>query len=198
VIVLALAPIAFLVVAIVIGAETHGYSQMHDSISTLALTSNGDWQTANFVIGGIFVLALGVLVGRSRSERPGRWHASGAISFFGLVMILSAVFKTDPNGIKTPHGAIHVVLFVAGVAALLTAQFTIALRTGVGSRFGLYSGVTFLVGLGGFIAILVVYHWQGIAQRVLLGVAFAWVTVAARRYLREQEPLPARERLPYQ
>jgi hypothetical protein len=194
---LSLAPLGFFVAAVVIGAETPRYSQMHDSISKLALTSNGSWQNVNFVLGGVLVLALGVLVWRSRSCLAGRQHASGAIAFFGVVMILSAVFETDPNGIKTAHGAIHVLLFVAGVAALLTAQLGTAIRDGVRTRFGFYSSITFLIGLGAFIAILVVYHWQGIAQRVLLGVLFLWVAVAARRYLLAGKDVPVGEQLQY-
>ncbi len=182
--VLCLAPIAFLVIALLIGAETAGHSALHDSISSLAWTSNKDWETANFLIAGVLVAALGFLVERTPGDLPARRHTAWAIVVVGVVMIVCGLFKADlHHNHTTTHGAIHALAFAVAVLVILSAQFRIAKNEGWRRPFGRYTILSLAVEVPSFLVNVGVSHWKGIAELVLLGAMFSWIGIAAFRHL---------------
>lgn len=181
---LCLAPIAFLVVAVLIGAWTPGHSALHDSISSLAWTTNKDWQTANFIISGLLVIALGLVVERTRSDLPVQRHTAWAIVVVGAVMVLCGFFKADLNhNHTTTHGAIHALAFAVAVFVVWSAQFRVARHEGWRSPFGRLTVLSLAVEIPSFVVNVGISHWKGIAELILLGVMFSWIGMAAYRHL---------------
>jgi hypothetical protein len=181
-----------------LGTIHPGYSPIRYDISLLAIMPYGWLQNAAFVAFGLSIIIFEQ--GLERTLAPDRsWDAFRVFAVvFGLGFVALSIFRTDPPGIRTIHGTVHLV--VVGVLALLfpAACFVIAptLR-----RHAFWHGYAWFTVLAGILtlALLTVWlfvrvdlsPWDGLWERVFLAVPCIWMEVTAIHLL-EASVLPRR------
>lgn len=176
-------PALFIIVATILGAITPKYHPLKHTISELALGKFGTLQELNFAINGGLIVALGVLL----LSGPAPFYQSLAVTIMGGIMVLSAVFRTDPvpqSGVtepSTPRGAVHLALFMIGIIAVMTAQLAWSLHN-FGTLFSIYSLISGLGVLLCFIFVIARPQRRGTFQRILLVDIMLWITLFALSY----------------
>ncbi|MFI7636144.1 DUF998 domain-containing protein [Nonomuraea sp. NPDC049400] len=182
------------------GATRPGYSLWHHGASQLGTGERGWLQTANFVIGGLLLLAFAV--GMRRALRAGRaavW-APFLLGAAGLAMVVAGIVPTDPAlgyppgqpEVVTTAGRIHGLTGLMLFAALAATPFTLARRLGTGSRgWALYSRWSGALVIALAIAAGVAFRLDvqgvlqpapaGLLEHAALLVGFAWIIAAAGR-----------------
>ena len=194
----AVGAVSFVLVFLVVGATRTGYSPMRHTVSAASNGPGGWVQIFNFVVTGslMVVFALGV----RRALSPGRvsaW-ASSLLGVFGVALVLSGVFTTDPmlgyppgTPVGTPtettwqhtlHDLAGVLVFVSlPAAALVVAGHLRSIRSE--RRWALYSAAT-----GSAMVVLLVLFVvageqesavTGLIQRIMIVVGWAWVALIA-------------------
>ncbi len=162
------------------------YSLISNSISSLALTQLGWFQTIGFLALGLFVeiFTAGLLYNIKRA----RWFHLGIalFVFFGFAMLLIGAFRTDPvGGPDTFEGTIH------GLAARLTfslfAVAILALAPAIKKdpdwqHLFRYTIVTAILAV--ILGIILRFFseetgWFGLVERILVGNMILWVEVTA-------------------
>src|SRR6516164_7037896 len=110
-------PILFWSVLIILGQVQPAYNAVTHDISLLAIGDEGWTQTTNFIVFGLSIIVF--QRGLVEAIAPGRaWGSMSILAFAsGLALVAMAIFPTDPPGIWTAHGAVH--LGVVAVLALL-------------------------------------------------------------------------------
>jgi hypothetical protein len=171
-----LGPSLFIITALILGAITPRYHPLQNTISELALGKYGVLQTLNFVVSGTLMLLLAVLVFWQHFSTYG----VVCVAIMSLVLLLSAVFKTDPltKQWSTKTGAIHNVLFMVGAPAMVSAQLVLAV-TQSGTAFGLFSLACSLVSVPTMVFVVVGRSYRGLVQRILVSTLMVWTTVFA-------------------
>ncbi|MFI6925738.1 DUF998 domain-containing protein [Nonomuraea spiralis] len=181
------------------GATRPGYSLWHNGASQLGTGERGWLQTANFVIGGLLLLAFAA--GLRRALPPGRaavW-ATFLLVVCGLAAVVAGIVPTDPAlgyppgraEVVTTAGRIHglagLVLFVA-----LAAMPLVPVRGPHGGSRGWtvysrWSGalvITFRHRRRGRLRLdaqgVVRPAPAGLLEHAALVVGFAWIIAAAR------------------
>jgi hypothetical protein len=183
-----IAPVMLAIGDLTAGLSTPGYSIVHDSISSLALTHIGWLQTIGFLALGLLVetFTAGLLFNIKNFRA---FHlAIGLLVVFGFTVLLIGAFRTDPLGAaRTIEGRIHG--FTASTAFSLfpvALLFLIpSLRNDPNWRVLLrYTAVTFILGIVLVIVLRIMQEqstWFGLVERLLVLNMMIWVEVAAIR-----------------
>jgi hypothetical protein len=183
-----IAPVMLAIGDLTAGLSTPGYSIVHDSISSLALTHIGWLQTIGFLALGLLVetFTAGLLFNIKNFRA---FHlAIGLLVVFGFTVLLIGAFRTDPLGAaRTIEGRIHG--FTASTAFSLfpvALLFLIpSLRNDPDWRVLLrYTAVTFILGIVLVIVLRIMQEqstWFGLVERLLVLNMMIWVEVAAIR-----------------
>jgi hypothetical protein len=183
-----IAPVMLAIGDLTAGLSTPGYSIVHDSISSLALTHIGWLQTIGFLALGLLVetFTAGLLFNIKNFRA---FHlAIGLLVVFGFTVLLIGAFRTDPLGAaRTIEGRIHG--FTASTAFSLfpvALLFLIpSLRNDHDWRVLLrYTAVTFILGIVLVIVLRIMQEqstWFGLVERLLVLNMMIWVEVAAIR-----------------
>jgi hypothetical protein len=183
-----IAPVMLAIGDLTAGLSTPGYSIIHDSISSLALTHIGWLQTIGFLALGLLVetFTAGLLFNIKNFRA---FHlAIGLLVVFGFTVLLIGAFRTDPLGAaRTIEGRIHG--FTASTAFSLfpvALLFLIpSLRNDPNWRVLLrYTAVTFILGIVLVIVLRIMQEqstWFGLVERLLVLNMMIWVEVAAIR-----------------
>lgn len=188
----------YLAVGLVQAFVRDGFDLMRHPLSLLANGPGGWLQTANFVLGGLMVLAAAV--GFARVLGPNARAASWFLGAFGASMIVAAVFPADPvdgfpvgtpegypTSISTP-GMVHFVAGAVGFVSLAVSCFFAALAmsrqserslarlsflSGLGVVVGFFGGFAFSGAgtLGIWFAVLVGWAWLAVTSLHLYRVA---------------------------
>lgn len=190
-------PPLFLLVATVAGLLTPGYDAVTQPVSLLALGPLGWIQTLNFYAFGATVVAAGWALyagapepapAARRGARLAGATAAILLTCSGLSLVAAGVLPADaPGAPPTPTGLLHGLTFFGTVVPLPGAYAFLALRLLEVPRWRrhalltatLPSAVFFLVFLYGVLGsepddpLAAV---SGVLQRVLLLVAFGWLT----------------------
>jgi hypothetical membrane protein len=193
-------PVVFFALATLGGALTPDYNPLTDTISAIALGPVGWLQTLNFYLFGGSVIAFGLALGR-RFAGDKRVAASGLLlALSGLSLITAGAFPAIlTDGEPTPSALIHGLAFFGTCLPVPGAYALLAVRLAQESgwrRFSTYSAalpstVFFLFALFGVLGsdprapLLFV---GGLLQRLLLGVAFSWITLLGIRLWRPGTP----------
>ncbi|MBC8077337.1 MAG: DUF998 domain-containing protein [Chloroflexales bacterium] len=184
-------PIVFLGVATLAGLLAPGYDMRTQPISELAVGPNGWLQTANFYIFGLAIIAFAL--GLFRSLPRGSWVGTGLLIIAGLGIIGSGVFPTDLKGApETDAGGLHNLLFLVLFLALIVSYIFSALSFRKLAGWRAYTWATALMPLVVFGLLFVyvgfgsdvgdpLYAVSGLIQRLLLAVAFGWMSVTGWR-----------------
>lgn len=197
-------PIVFVGVMLIEGALRPGYEALHRFGSELALGDRGWVMIANFVLSGLLVLAFAV--GLRRVLSGGRCATAAPVlaALFGVCLIVSGVFVTDPTpgnpeGMVVPaeptlHGWIHdanpVPFYLTLVALMGVMAYRFVAEPG-GRPWAWYSVLSAVAVLATFVAVAASYDmdtgvgsFHGLWQRVNLAIGLGWIAAVAARYLR--------------
>ena len=186
-------PLLFLGIATVTGLTQPGYDPRTQPLSEIALGSHGWIMTANFFFFGLVIVAFAVAFFRGLA-RPSS-AATAFIGLAGLGIIASGLFPTDPQGgPETPTGTLHNTLFLVLFLALVIGQgcAAFALRREPGWRgLARYTALTPLASFALLVAFIgfgsdlgdPLFAIGGLLQRLMIAVAFGWMTVIGRRLL---------------
>ena len=188
-------PVLFLVVSTLLGFLDPDFDVLTEPVSALAWGPLGWVQTANFYVLGAATIAFAIGLYRDLEGR-GRMGAAILLSISGLALIVAGIFKGTPPGAEpTPSGMIHGMAFFWTFIPLPTAYALTALRLKVERRCGahaVYSAAmpSVVFGLVVIYGVLAsdpgdpLFPVGGILNRVLIALAFGWVTITAGRLLR--------------
>jgi hypothetical membrane protein len=188
-------PVLFLIVSTFLGFLDPDFDVMTEPVSALAWGPLGWLQTANFYMLGAATVAFAGGLYRDLGGR-GRMGAAILLSISGLALILAGVFKGTPPGAEpTPSGMIHGMAFFWTFIPLPTAYALTALRLKVERGWGahaMYSaampsvvfGLVVIYGVLGSDPGDPLFFIGGILNRVLIALAFGWVTITVGRLLR--------------
>ena len=173
----------FVAVFLVDGALHPAYDPVRDTVSELALGPYGWVQVVNFLVTGLLMIAFAVgLAWTLRSGRAYRWTPR-LIATFGVGLILSGVFVTDPvpSEIRTWHGNLHLLASLPVFGALTAVCFVVARRL-ADRRWAWYSRAT-------GVAVPVLYFamgagpaaTSGLVQRAAIIVGWTWIAAISLR-----------------
>lgn len=190
----------YLAVGLIQALFRDGFDLARHPLSLLANGPGGWIQTANFVLGGLMVLAAAVGFGRvmGSKSRGVRWFLGG----FGASMVVAAVFPADPvdgfpvgtpegypTSISTP-GLVHFIAGTLGFVSLSVSCFfaaramsrrnvrslaRLSFTCGLVVMLGFFGGAAFSTGAAATL---------GIWVSVLAG--WAWLAVMSLHFYREE------------
>jgi hypothetical protein len=183
-----IAPLMLAIGDLTAGLSTPGYSIVHHSISSLALTNIGWLQTIGFLALGLLVeiFTAGFLFNVKRFK--GFHLGIGILVVFGFAMLLIGAFHADPVGVeRTIEGRIHG--FTASTAFSI---FPVALLFFIPSlqkdpdwqSLLRYTAITFILAVIFVVTLRIIQeksNWFGLAERLLVANMIIWVEVAAIR-----------------
>jgi hypothetical membrane protein len=190
-------PVLFLVVSTLLGLLDPDFDVMTEPVSALAWGPLGWVQTSNFYALGAATIAFAVGLYRGLEGR-GRMGAAILLSISGLALILAGVFEGTPPGAEpTPSGLIHGMAFFWTFIPLPTAYALAALRLKVERGWGAHAvysaampsvvfGLVVIYGVLGSDPGDRLFFVGGILNRVLITLAFGWVTITAWRLFRDR------------
>ncbi len=169
-----------------------GYSFFDDSISSLARTSLGWFQTIGFLAIGLLVEIF--VAGLLFNIRPARLFHAGIVCLvlFGFGLLLLGAFHTDPIGTveNTTEGTIHssVAAGIFWLFPLAIAFIAPSLRRDPDWR-NIFVYTLVACSLDIILAVTLGFfqdseHWFGLIERLLVANMIVWVEVAAVRMLR--------------
>ncbi|MEV7968194.1 DUF998 domain-containing protein [Sphaerisporangium sp. NPDC088356] len=191
------------------GATRPGYSLRHHGASQLGTGERGWLQTANFVIGGLLLLAFAA--GLRGILPPGRAATWGPILLAGtgLALAVAGIVPTDPAlgyppgqpEVVTATGRLHGLAGLALFTGLAATPFVLAQALSGGSRrwaaYSRWSGalvITFAVAAGLVFRLDVQDVLRpapaGLLEHAALLAGFAWITAVGVR-LRRHAPAQA-------
>jgi Protein of unknown function (DUF998) len=188
----------FVAVVVVEGATRPDYHPLRNSVSSLSLTGLGWMQSLDFIIAGLLTLAFAV--GVRQALRPQQASVWGPllIALWGIGLIVSGLFATDPDSGYPPgapildhptvHGLLHDISVAFGFPALLAAFFVFVRRFAVRGERGwalscAVGGVAFMISF--FIAFRALGRTDGLGElgglfeRMAAVVGFSWLTALA-------------------
>jgi hypothetical protein len=186
-------PMVFLAIATLAGLFAPGYNMLTQPVSELALGAAGWLMTANFFVAGLAMIAFAL--GFFRNLTRGSYVATVLLSIAGLGMIGAGVFPTDLKGApETDTGSLHNLLFLVILLALMISYVfsALAMRKQVGWRDYMWATALMPVVVFGLLFVYVgfgsdagdpLYAVSGLLQRLLLAVAFGWMSVTGWRLL---------------
>lgn len=179
-----LSPVIFVLLSFIAGYITPNYNPLTDPISNLAILQHGWIQTLNFVLSGILMLFLGY---STYKALKGVTKAPVSFIYFGIILILSAIFQTDPNGPSTTTGIIHILLFVTAMIVLIISGFVFQAKLWrINKGLALYSLFTSITSLLFLLGIFTFNSYMGVAQRLLVYPMFIWIAILSYSVSKER------------
>lgn len=162
------------------------YSPIRQAESDLAVGPYGWVMTINFVVRGLFSLAL---LAALAAVWPSQRRPRAGLMLLGIWSVgafLLAAFPTDLNGEHSVHGKIHLavafVAFLSVTLAELILSGTLA-KSGVGGTKGIARALTALAicTLVAFVLLAATLSGRagGLFERLFLGLALLWMVVVA-------------------
>lgn len=179
-------PAGFFAVMMLLGLVTPGYDWIARYGSELSLGRLGWIMIANFVVLGVAELALAAAMATAIGDRASGRVATAAVGLLGAAFVTAGVCVTDParliNGAHTWHGMVHAFMAVViFFIAIPVAGLAIARRLRHQRRFARYSVLTAVGTPALLVATFVSGSLLGLAERIVIAVALAWLTSLAVR-----------------
>lgn len=194
----------FVLAAAVEGATRAHYDPMRHPVSSLALGEHGWTQTANFLLAGVLYLAFAAGLRHALTPGRGRLWAPILLALFGVGLLGSGLFTTDPvSGYPpgspasvtdpTTAGTLHdlfalPVFFGLPVLCVILAVRLIGERRAGLAVYTLVTAVAFLIcffaASAGFAQEPGLVEVAGLFQRMTIVLGLTWLTVLAVHLLR--------------
>ena len=177
-----IAPILYLLTAIIGGALSPGYSHISETVSTLLVAGAPNKPLLNTLLITDYVLGILFPIGLHRGINEGKGSKVGP-AFLIIVSVLSLFtifFPQDPGGEPvTFAGTVHVVLLILMVSLSLGAFLAFWRRLksdSLWSGYDRYSLVTFIIAvpLGVISAFSLNSPYVGLLQRISVAVILQW------------------------
>src|SRR5262252_7375578 len=162
----------------------------HSEPSQLSIGSLGWIQIANFVIGGLLVIAGGLgMRGVLRSSKGGSWGPF-LLEIFGIGQVGVGVFVADPVGSAsmTLRGTMHLIFGGLSFGCLMVACFVFARTfTSLGQKpWAIFSALTGLLFLAGFFSAANASQGARSIQfflNLIFVLAWVWISLISRQLL---------------
>ena len=186
-----LSPILFAIVVIVLGSVTPGYDQINYSISRLAIEKYGWIQSLNFVQLSIALFLTGRNLSALLKHEAADRTLKTIFRFSGMMLIVAAVFPTDPMEnvpldvtILTPTGLVHIAMVIL---FLLLSPLGILSLADIFKReplFKRYTSYTLFAGFSAFLGSIVWFtfyfqgmylEYRGIFQKIIVLPVLIWL-----------------------
>ena len=187
-----IAPLLFILMAILGGAMRPGYSHISDTVSELLSPGSPNrllltvFLTTYALLMAMFGAGLLLTVRRSeQSTQIGSVGASMSIAAGMLSVAIATVFPQDPWGsARTFAGEMHMILSaVIGVLQMLSISLLGIWfrRAGISAGLAAYSFLTAAAAIvfGGFLVTTAGTPLMGLAERISILVGFLWTFVIA-------------------
>lgn len=172
-------------VFLVLGAVKPGYDARARFVSEGSVGELGWIQIVNFVVLGVALLAFTAALWNSYGDEVSGRLGAGLMAAVSVGLILAGAFVTDPGTkIVSRHGLVHVIASMVVFGGLMLACLAFAWRLRANGEFATYSVATGLFIPIGIVVITAAGRWTGLAQRVLIIVAWTWITLLAWRLAR--------------
>ncbi len=172
-------------------AMAKNYSFIHDSISSLALTSYGYIPIIGFMVSGLLIEVF--VAGLLFNVRHARGFHVGitAMVLFGFALLMVGAFRTDPAGtvVRSVHGDIHGLSASGAFWLFPIGLFCLAYSIKHDPAWtSLFRYTLIAAGLGVVLAFLAIYlnhriDWFGLLERTVVVNMILWVEVASFRML---------------
>lgn len=167
---------------LVLGMVKPGYDAKARFVSEGSIGELGWIQILNFVVFGTMQLAFAAALWNSYGNEVSGRIGAGLMAAVGAGLILAGVFVTDPGTkIVSRHGLVHVTASMVVFGGLMLACLAFAWRLHANGGFAAYSVATSLFIPIGIVVTTSAGRLTGLAQRVLIIVAWTWITVLAWR-----------------
>jgi hypothetical membrane protein len=190
-----IAPILYLLMVVIGGALSPGYSHMAETVSELLVAGAPNKPLLNTLLITDYVLGILFAIGLHRGINEGKGSKVGP-AFLIIVSVLSLFtifFPQDPGGEPvTFAGTVHVVLIIPMVILSLGAFLAFWRRLksdSLWSGYDRYSLVTFIVAipLGVVSAVSLNSPYVGLLERISVAVILQWGFVMAIKLFRLSE-----------
>lgn len=187
------APGAFFAIMLVLGAVSPGYDAISRMGSELSLGPLGGIMIANFLGLGLVEVAFGAMLWRSVGPAFSGRLGAAMVMLVGVAFVDAGVFLTDRAGAPvTTHGVLHVLAAVAiFFIAVPIGGLALAWRCRRWRGFAAYSALTAVATPLLLVATFTSGGIEGLMERVVIGVALAWLTTLAWRARRGGLVAPA-------
>ena len=168
------------------------FSWLTDPGSAYVLGTYGAWMTTNYFVLGAVLLSADL--GLTTNITVTALSRIGSVAFLiaGAGVVLAGSFPMDfPPPPRTVSGRLHV---LGGVLTFLpwvigTLMFSLSIRRDHGSarRSGTLFALSLLsIGMVAVLPVSIRFDFAGAAQRLLLTLLFAWLTVVALQLMRSR------------
>jgi len=191
-------PLLFIAIFLLEDLTRPGFSPWRDFVSSLALSSQGWEQIANFIICGLCVVGFSIGVRQVMPTGPAHLWGPLLLAIFGLSLIVAGIFVTDPSlgyppgaaVVQTWHGTIHGLNAPIAFGSVTAAAFVFSRRFLADpprrsfGRYSLISGAALLIAFIGSIA-LATLDQKGVIPNAPVGILesaaiiIGWIWVAA-------------------
>ena len=186
-------PALFFLVMLVAGAMTPGYDALARFVSELSIGPLGWIMITNFVVFGVLVVLFAIGLWRGFGSSASGKAGAALIAIAGVGLIFAGLFVADMESTTaTASGAIHDLASVVVFLGLTLACFAFAWRFRSDRVFALYSLVTGVLIPPLFLATPSGGDLLGLIQRILIAIAWTWLTVLAIRLDRQGKGVIAR------
>lgn len=194
----AIGPLAFIVLATVLGFLWPGYDPIHQTQSELGAVDVPHGAVMNFAgfTGlGVVILAFAGAYLMTLRGAPWRQLAVVALVVAGLGMIVVGFFPCDPGCVDvTRTGELHGTFSMPGAVGLPTAAMLSAPAFRQDGRFGTgWQAISVVIGAaalaaGPIIAAEVLPGYDGLVQRVAMWTPLLWMAAVSARLYGLQRP----------
>jgi len=159
--------------------------------SLLSIGPLGSIQIANFVIGGLLIIAGTLGMRRVLRLRKGRFWGPFLLGIFGVAQVGVGVFVADPVRSATSmtfHGTMHLIFGGAGFGALMAACFVfVRTFTSLGQKpWAIFSAMTGLLFLAAFFSAANASQGTTSIQfflNLIFVLAWAWISLISKQLL---------------
>ena len=186
------APFVYLLLTIIGGLLSPGYSHIKDSVSELLIVGapNKPLLNAIMIIYGILLCLYPIGLHRGINQGKGSKVGPTCLVVVGVVTLLSVFFPQDPGGPPvTFAGTVHIALVVLMVIFSLIAYLAFWRRLksdSLWAGYDRYTLITFFVAIvfGAISAIFLDSPYVGLLERLSAGVIVQWTFFMAIKLYR--------------
>lgn len=173
-------PAIYIIVVLILDIVTPAYNPMRETISMLVHTSNGLYQTLNFIVSGFFITILGLTTNKLQTRNSIKNIVGNVILLFGVSMLILAALPTDTSLIPTtPIGITHFYLFVVILAIFIIVELITSIKTRKSNRvYSNYSLISFIFTSITSLLILLMQNYAGLLEIVVVISIVVWFTIS--------------------